>query len=69
MYQACHVFSVVDYRAAIKSRGLRISPVYYECGPLLVSLENRRKMEPKEIPSCMIPHLHVLVVFTRQLKS
>ena len=30
------------------------------------SLENRRKIEPKEIPSCLI--LPLLVVFTRQLK-
>ena len=26
--------------------------------------ENRRKIEPKEIPSCLIPHL--LVIFTEQ---
>ena len=29
-------------------------------------MENRRKIEPKEIPSRLIPHL--LVVFTRQLE-
>ena len=29
-------------------------------------MENRRKIQPKEIPSCMIPHL--LVVFTWQLE-
>ena len=29
-------------------------------------MENRRKIQPKEIPSCMIPRL--LVVFTWQLK-
>ena len=43
-------------------KGLRIrltSPSYYKCGPLLLSQENRRKIEPKEIPSCLIPHLLV----------
>ena len=34
--------------------------------PQLLFLENRRKIEPKEIPSRLIPHL--LVVFTRQLE-
>ena len=53
-------------RAVIKRRGLGISPGYYERGPWLLSKENRRKMEPKEIPSCLIPRL--LVVFTWQLK-
>ena len=53
-------------RAVIKNRGPGISPGYYECGPRLLSLENRRKLEPKEIPRCLIPHL--LVVFTRQLE-
>ena len=33
---------------------------------MLLSLENRRKREPKEIPSCLIARL--LVVFTRQLE-
>ena len=32
----------------------------------LLLLENRRKIEPKEIPSCLIPCL--LVVFTLQLE-
>ena len=53
-------------RVLIKSRGLGISPGYYDCGPRLLLLENRRKIEPKEIPSCLIPCL--LVVFTRQLE-
>ena len=53
-------------RAVIKSRGPGISPGYYECGPRLLLLENRRKIEPKEIPCCLIPLL--LVVFTRQLE-
>ena len=43
-----------------------VEPGYYECGPQLLSVENKRKTEQKEIPSCLIPHL--LVVFTRQLE-
>ena len=39
---------------------------YYERGPWLVAQENRRKIEPKEIPSCLISCL--LVVFIRQLE-
>ena len=53
-------------RAVIKRRGSGISPGYYEHGPWLLAKENRRKIEPKETPSCLIPHL--LVVFTRQLE-
>ena len=53
-------------RAVIKRRGPGISPDYYECFPQLLSEENRRKIEPKEIPSCLIPRL--LVVFTQQLE-
>ena len=48
------------HRVVIKSRGP--SPAYYECGPGLLLLENRRKLEPKETPRCLIPHL--LVVFS-----
>ena len=54
------------FRAVIKSWGPGFSPGYYECGPRLLLLENRRKKEPKEIPSCLIPRL--LVLFTRQLE-
>ena len=53
-------------RAVIKSRGLGISTSYSECGPRLLSKENKRKIEPKETPSCLIPHL--LLAFTRQLE-
>ena len=53
-------------QAVIKSRGPGISPGYYECGLRLLSLENRRKIEPKEIPSRLIPRL--LVVYTQQLE-
>ena len=52
--------------AVTKSQGLGISPGYYEHGPQLLSYKNKRKNEPKEIPSCLIPHL--LVVFTCQLE-
>ena len=40
--------------------------INYECGPQLLSLENGRKREPKEIPSSLIPYL--LIVFTQQLE-
>ena len=50
----------------IKNRGPGISPGYYECDPRLFLIENRRKIEPKEISSCLIPRL--LVVFSRQLE-
>ena len=53
-------------RAVIKRRGPGISPSYYERLPRLLSKENERKIEPKEIPSCLIPRL--VVVFTRQLE-
>ena len=53
-------------QAVIESRGLGISAGFYECVPRLLSLENRRKIEQKEIPNCSIPHL--LVVFTQQLE-
>ena len=39
---------------------------YYERGPQLLTRENRRKIEPKETPSCLITRL--IFVFTRQLK-
>ena len=47
-----------------RDRGLPSS--YYERGRWLVAQENRRKIEPKEIPSCLISCL--LVVFIRQLE-
>ena len=40
---------------SLRARGLRISSGYYECGPQLLSYENRRKIESKEIPSRLIP--------------
>ena len=54
------------FRAVIKSRGLGISLGHYKHGPWLLSLENRRKIEPRETPSCLIPCL--LVIFTWQLE-
>ena len=44
-------------RAVIMGRGVGISPKYYESGPRLLCQENRRKIESKEIPNCLIPHL------------
>ena len=58
---------VLAPRAVIKSWGVGISPSYYEHGPLLLSLENRRKIKPKEVLSCLIPCL--LVVFTLLLTA
>ena len=58
---------VILHRAVIKRRGPGISPSYYERGPRLRSKEKKRKIEPKEIPSCLIPRL--VVVFTRHLES
>ena len=46
--------------------GPGISPSYYEHGPWLLSKENKRKIDPTETPSCLIPRL--LVVFTQQLE-
>ena len=57
----------VTDRAVIKRQGLGISTSYYERGPQVLSKENRRKrIEPKETPSCLI--LYLLVVFTQQLE-
>ena len=41
-------------RTVIKSRGPGIFPGYYACGPRLLLLENRRNIEPKEIPRWLI---------------
>ena len=51
---------------SLRAGGRGFSPGYYECGPRLLLPQNRRKIEPKEIPSCLIPRL--LAVFTRQLE-
>ena len=54
------------FRAVIKRPGPGISPGYYERLPERLSKEKKRKIEPKEVPSCLIPCL--LVVFTQQLE-
>ena len=48
--------------AVIKSRGLGFPPATMNVTPGYF----HRKIEPKEIPSCLIPH--ILVVFTQQLE-
>ena len=59
----CDCFPITStHRAVIKSRGPGISLGYYECGHGFFW----RKIEPKEIPSCLIPRL--LVLFTQQLE-
>ena len=50
---------IMGTRVVIKSRGARDFP-------RLLLLENKRKIEPQEIPSPLIPSL--LVVFIRQLE-
>ena len=51
---------------SLRAGGRGFSPATYECGPRLLLLENRRKLEPKETPRCLIPRL--LFVFIRQLE-
>ena len=53
-------------RVVIKSWGPGIFPGYKVSSPQLLLLKNRRKIEPKEIPSHLI--LCLLVVFTRRLE-
>ena len=36
--------------------------------PSFFQKNRRKKNKTKEIPSCLIPHLHVLIVFTQQLE-
>jgi len=59
--------AIILFRAVIKWWEPGISPGYYKHGPWLPLKENRRKMEPKETPSCLIPHL--IVVFSQQLET
>ena len=51
---------------SLRAGGRGFSPATKRVAPWLLLLENRRKIEPKEIPSRLIPRL--LVVFTRQLE-
>ena len=51
-------------RALIKGWGypkatMKVSPIFFQ---------KSRREKKKEIPICLIPHLHVLVVFTQQLE-
>jgi len=56
-HSALDVFFFLDKAAT--------SPGYDECDSWLLSEENRGKIEPREIPSCLLPCL--LVVFIWQL--
>ena len=49
-------------RAVMKERELGISQATMNAAPGYFHRKNRRKIEPKEIPGCLIPR--VLVVFT-----
>ena len=51
---------------SLRAGGRVFSPATKRVAPGQLLLENRRKIEPKEIPSRLIPRL--LVVFTRQLE-
>ena len=57
---------LISFRAVVKSHGPGIFPGYYKRGLQLLLNENRRKIKPKEILSCLIPCL--LVVFPWQLE-
>ena len=52
--------------AFVKRPRLGINPGCYDRGPQLLSRENRRKIEPKETPCCLISRL--LVFTARQLE-
>ena len=52
---------------SLRAGGRGFSPATKRVAPQLLLVENRRKIEPKEIPSRLIPRL--LVVFTRQLET
>ena len=43
LFFTCLEVNFVKNRAVIKSQGLGISPVYYQCGPWLLSLEIEEK--------------------------
>ena len=51
---------------SLRARDQGFSPATKKSGPRLLLLENRRNIEPKKIPSHLIPRL--LVVFTWQLE-
>ena len=51
---------------SLRAGGQGFPPTNKKVSPQLLSWENRREMEPKEISSCLIPHL--FVVSTQQLE-
>ena len=57
---------MVQAGLSLRAGGRGFPPATMSVAPRLLLLENRRKLEPKETPRCLIPHL--LVVFTRQLE-
>ena len=59
-------FFFFAFRAVIKRQGLWISPATINVVSVYFHGKNRRKTEPKEIPSCLIPCL--LAVFIWQLE-
>jgi len=70
LYLACkqqQLNGPVSYRAFEKrAPGQGFPLVTIKHNPWLLLLENRRKRELKEIPSCLIPHL--LIVFAQELE-
>ena len=55
------------YRVVIKRRGRGFPPAIKNVAPAYFHRKIEKKIEPKEIPSCLIPRL--LVVFTWQLEK
>ena len=67
MILTCHVVKCSNayiIRAVIKGWGPGLSASFYDM--ILLSLENGTKVEPKTIPSCLIPYLRD--VFTQQIE-
>ena len=60
------IYPTLFIRVVIKSRGAGDLPRLLWVWPRLFLWENKRKIEPKEIPSCLIARL--LIVFARQLE-
>ena len=62
------IFSSICFQGKLRAGGRGFPPATMNVvpGSRLLSLENERKTEPKEIPGCLISR--PLVVFTRQLK-
>ena len=60
-----NIYIAKDSRSVIKRRGPGISPATTNVAPSYFQRIDRRKIEPKKIPRCLIPSL--LVVFPWQL--